>query len=202
MNNPTRTSSNGVLTLPFPLIFGFSNEIETQRRRKGSGPTGRAKAPARRQQSGGTPGGGIPGGGGFQPSSGGRRSGGLRLPWWMVVIVIIIFICFGGSSLLGDLFGFGSNDGYIVDQQPVNDYNNSNVPAVGFTPPANSQPGSWTIMLYQDADDRILEKDIFMDFNEAERVGSTDMVNIVAQIDRYQGGFSAMATGPPPAVIT
>ena len=31
-------------------------------------------------------------------------------------------------------------------------------------------------MLYQDADDKILEKDIFLDLNEAERVGSTDQV--------------------------
>lgn len=51
-------------------------------------------------------------------------------------------------------------------------------------------PGqTWTIMLYQDADDKVLEQDIFIDFNEAERVGSTDRVNIVAQLDRYVGGF-------------
>jgi hypothetical protein len=49
---------------------------------------------------------------------------------------------------------------------------------------------TWTIMLYQDADDRILEQDIYVDLNEAERVGSTDKVKIVAQIDRYKGGFS------------
>lgn len=51
-------------------------------------------------------------------------------------------------------------------------------------------PGqTWTIMLYQDADDKVLEQDIFIDFNEAERVGSSDRVNIVAQLDRYIGGF-------------
>lgn len=51
-------------------------------------------------------------------------------------------------------------------------------------------PGqTWTIMLYQDADDKVLEQDIFIDFNEAERVGSTGRVNIVAQLDRYVGGF-------------
>lgn len=44
-------------------------------------------------------------------------------------------------------------------------------------------------MLYQDADDKVLEHDIFVDLNEAERVGSTDQVNIVAQLDRYRGGF-------------
>ena len=45
-------------------------------------------------------------------------------------------------------------------------------------------------MLYQDADDKILEKDIFFDLNEAERVGSGGNVHIVSQLDRYQGGFS------------
>ena len=49
---------------------------------------------------------------------------------------------------------------------------------------------TWTILLYQDADDKVLEQDIFIDFNEAERVGSTDRVRIVAQLDRYQGGFN------------
>ena len=50
--------------------------------------------------------------------------------------------------------------------------------------------GTWTIMLYQDADDEILEKDIFIDLNEAEVVGSTDQVTIVTQIDRYAGSYA------------
>jgi hypothetical protein len=56
-------------------------------------------------------------------------------------------------------------------------------------PSAGSTGESWTIMLYQDADDKILEQDIYVDLNEAERVGSTDNVHIVAQVDRYQGGY-------------
>ena len=56
---------------------------------------------------------------------------------------------------------------------------------------SSATPGqTWTILLYQDADDKVLEQDIFIDFNEAERVGSTDRVKIVAQLDRYQGGFN------------
>jgi clostripain len=55
--------------------------------------------------------------------------------------------------------------------------------------PKANKGDTWTVMLYQDADDPILEEDIFTDLNEAERVGSTDKVNIVAQIDRYKGGF-------------
>jgi hypothetical protein len=44
-------------------------------------------------------------------------------------------------------------------------------------------------MMYQDADDQVLEQDIFMDLNEAERVGSTDRVTIVTQLDRHKGAF-------------
>jgi len=45
------------------------------------------------------------------------------------------------------------------------------------------------VLLYQDADDQILEKDIYLDLNEAERVGSSANVQIVAQIDRYRGAY-------------
>ena len=54
-------------------------------------------------------------------------------------------------------------------------------------PAASGQ--TWTVMLYQDADDKILEQDIYVDLNEAERVGSSDRVNIVAQMDRFKGGY-------------
>ncbi len=47
----------------------------------------------------------------------------------------------------------------------------------------------WLVMLYQNADDEVLEGDIFTDLNEAERAGSTSAVTIVAQIDRYETGF-------------
>jgi clostripain len=55
--------------------------------------------------------------------------------------------------------------------------------------PKVNKGDTWTVMLYQDADDSVLEEDIFTDLNEAERIGSTDKVNIVAQIDRFKGGF-------------
>jgi hypothetical protein len=44
-------------------------------------------------------------------------------------------------------------------------------------------------MLYQDADDKILEQDIYVDLNEAERAGSSDRVHVVAQVDRYGAGY-------------
>jgi hypothetical protein len=52
-----------------------------------------------------------------------------------------------------------------------------------------SADDTWLVMLYEDADDQVLEQDMVMDVNEAERVGSTDKVTIVAQLDRYKGGF-------------
>lgn len=60
------------------------------------------------------------------------------------------------------------------------------------THPTAQGEAEWTILLYQDADDEVLEQDIMIDFNEAERVGSTDQVNIVSQIDRFQGAFDGM----------
>lgn len=51
------------------------------------------------------------------------------------------------------------------------------------------EPGTWLVMLYQDADDETLEKDIFIDLNEAEMVGSSDAVTIVSQLDRLDGGY-------------
>jgi hypothetical protein len=57
-------------------------------------------------------------------------------------------------------------------------------------PVAASSGRTWTVMLYQDADDKVLEHDIYFDLNEVERVGSTDRVQIIAQMDRFRGGFS------------
>ncbi len=59
----------------------------------------------------------------------------------------------------------------------------------GNAPAPSGQAGSWTIMLYQNADDDVLEEDIFIDLNEAELVGSSSQVNIVSQFDRYDGAF-------------
>ncbi len=52
-----------------------------------------------------------------------------------------------------------------------------------FVPPSTSSEGqTWLVMLYQDADDKMLEQDIYVDLNEAERVGSSERVHIVAQV--------------------
>ncbi len=56
-------------------------------------------------------------------------------------------------------------------------------------PVTQAEEAEWLVMLYQNADDEVLEQDIFTDLNEAELIGSSDDVIIVAQMDRYEGGF-------------
>ena len=48
----------------------------------------------------------------------------------------------------------------------------------------------WTIIYYSDADDDILEGDLWFDINEMELVGSNAQMNIVVQIDRAEGSFN------------
>jgi hypothetical protein len=161
-------------------------DIEAQRRRRGAPPTERAEAP--RRETGGS-------GGGFQRPSGGMPSRGTQLGGCgsiLVFIIIIAIYIFSKGQI--DLMGGGSDQtssqspSVEQSQQPDSSFT---VPESNFTPPvpATGSGEKWTVMLYQDADDQILEKDVFVDFNEAERVGSSDRVNIVSQIDRFAGAF-------------
>jgi hypothetical protein len=109
----------------------------------------------------------------------------------VVVLVVICGVIFNMFSDSGEPSDVGSN----VPVQQVDTFETSppTLPTTTpqpFTPPATSSDGqTWLVMLYQDADDKILEEDIVVDFNEAERVGSNDQVHIVAQVDRYNRGF-------------
>ncbi len=182
------------------VFFGGPNDTEeVQRRRRSDGPSGRADMPGRPSQGGRGSGGYTPSGGG---GSFGRIPGGTRLPVGVVILLAI------GYFLVNTLFGGGGSQG----ETPTPDYLSQegqptleevapivNTPAEDRTAaPANpiSTSGAkgssqtWTVMLYLDADDPILEQDIYMDLNEAERVGSNQQVNIVAQIDRYDGAYA------------
>jgi hypothetical protein len=101
------------------------------------------------------------------------------------VIVAVIVLCMAcvccaviGLYFYGDalLSGFG---GEIPNQSgdPIVPVDTSNLP-------------EWTIIVYSDADDEILEADLWFDVNEMELVGSNPQVNIVVQMDRAVGGFS------------
>ncbi|MBK9925582.1 MAG: hypothetical protein IPP66_09850 [Anaerolineales bacterium] len=171
------------------------DNIEAQRRRKGATPTGRAEAP-RRESGGGQGGGGgfsSSSGGGFQsPSGGGFSSRGKQVGGCGTIVIVIIFIAF--FFLSNGQLGGGSDSSFEQEpyvEQPQQSNDSYSAPVSNFTPPvpASGSGQTWTVMLYQDADDKILEKDIFVDLNEAERVGSSDRVKIVAQVDRFDGAF-------------
>ena len=174
-----------------------------------------AETPHRRQDDGGLPpsssGGGGSGGG--NPFSGGGLPGGGKIPGGcvglLIVIVLALVAIFGGPNLLnqGSPGNQNSTNNQPAAQEPAIEPTATEIgveptqPAAGQsgvqpTQPAASQAAtssgatkgqSWTVMLYQDADDKVLAKDIYVDLNEAERAGSTDKVHIVAQIDRYRG---------------
>ena len=198
-------------------LFAASDDSERtvvagRRRRSedsGSGGRERAEAPQRRESGGSSGGGGgWSGGGGNRGSSGGSGgshrdydsdssgSGG-KAPAWVIIVALIIVIAIGGTGL------FTSNDSSdgrgstpyptyaaVATEAPV--ARATGLPKPTRTPTQASTGGKnqkWLVMLYQDADDKVLEQDIYTDLNEAERVGSSDQLSIVAQIDRYKGGF-------------
>ena len=107
----------------------------------------------------------------------------------VVILILIVgyYLLSGGQGIdLGGLAPQGA-EGPPYGLQPVEE----GLPESNFTPPvpAASSGQTWTVMLYQDADDQVLERDIYLDLNEAERVGSSNNVNVVAQIDRYRAGY-------------
>lgn len=57
-------------------------------------------------------------------------------------------------------------------------------------PAVDPSEQTWLVMLYADADDEMLEEDMLFDINEMELTGSSERVQIVAQIDRFNGGYS------------
>ncbi len=153
-------------------------------------------------------------------AGGGLSGGGLPMGKnsLIIIVVLILLAIFGGTQFLGgggDGDGLPETDVTVPDTgfpetditvpetsssepvvsvpQPIVVESLPAAPLVSLpaaAPASDSPDQTWTIMLYQDADDKILEQDIYIDLNEAERVGSSEQVNIVAQIDRYRGGYA------------
>ncbi len=183
-------------------------EVEAKRRRQsGDGkPVSprRAEAPSRGRDdqdrsSGSSFGGGgsSSGGGNYQIPSGGGSGRGMRLPIWAVIEIIIlyfVFRMFSGGQPTSETPGFIQEEPTqeSFNLAPTTEYQVQPTfkPAATKRPSTNISGQKWLIMLYQDADDKILEQDIMMDLNEVEKVGSTDQVQIVSQTDRYDGGYS------------
>lgn len=173
--------------------------VRVDRRRKTSdGPRDRAEAPKRdRPSRPSRPSGGSSGGGGVPRPSGGLSlpgGGGKMSPLVTLLIIVALVICGIPISMLTS----GNDDGDTPSQPAFTDTDTGGsgqsaqtesepLPTLSASGPADQ---TWTVMLYQDADDKILEEDIFLDMNEAERIGSSDNVQIVAQLDRFTGGFA------------
>ncbi|CAN5821056.1 hypothetical protein BH10CHL1_BH10CHL1_24760 [soil metagenome] len=195
------------------LLFADNNEDEVVhvQRRRPTAPTApqdreTAATPQRRRNDGGLPptggfGGGGGGGGGGLPG-GGQLPGGIT--GIIIIVVIILISVFGGSNLLNngssDTQNDNSNQAVVTEVAPDATTVAASQATIAPTEPVANQPAAttnagsapgqrWTVMLYEDADDKVLEKDMYVDLNDAERAGSTARVNIVAQVDRFKGGF-------------
>ena len=88
--------------------------------------------------------------------------------------IVAIVLYYNGDSLVSGLEPGGTDSPITGD--PI-------------TPPDTSNLPEWTIIVYSDADDDVLEEDLWFDINEMEMVGSSPQVNIVAQVDRAEGYF-------------
>ena len=184
--------------------------VKTQRRRRAEEPRGRADTPKRdrppsrprpssQRPTGGSGGGSRPP---IRPSSGNigpLLSGCAKLPLSVLIILGLVGVClvgaffiFGGGSLLsgGDFSQppVAQQEGDFFDDEPQ-EVVPTLPPAEFIPPPASTEGQTWLVMLYQDADDKVLEQDIYLDLNEAERIGSNDRLHIVAQVDRYTAGY-------------
>lgn len=128
----------------------------------------------------------------MRPSLGGLLpKGKLSWPLILVLVLIVLALC-----ICGRLKGCtsGTQEVEEIATEPIALEATGPRPTATATsvpvPAATAAPGSrWLVMLYQDADDKVLERDIFVDLNEAERAGSTAAVQVVSQIDRFRGGY-------------
>lgn len=207
------TQGNDPVNIPEPPVLFASgsgdsgkNKVRVRRRRRtdDSGERERADAPRRRQRES-RPATSKPagsGGGARPPAMSSLPIPGGRSPLLLIGIIVLLVVCalplmlfFGGGDS-GD-----SGAGQPLSQAPTRrpteippavEAESVTLPtAIPFVAPDNSsvEGQTWTVMLYQDADDKILEQDIYLDLNEAERAGSNERVNIVAQVDRYGAGY-------------
>ncbi len=117
-------------------------------------------------------------------AAGRRRS---HLPWIIPLAALVLV-----GAVVGLVFGLRGGDD---DRGSTASTSSTILSTAGSTLPGTAstvvagEPGTWLVMMYEDADDEILEEDMAFDLNEAELVGSTDQVTIVAQMDRYVGGY-------------
>ncbi|PKO15771.1 MAG: hypothetical protein CVU39_09615 [Chloroflexi bacterium HGW-Chloroflexi-10] len=110
----------------------------------------------------------------------------------VLLVIVLMVVGFAGCGNENEL-GYDEPE-YSEGSSEVNSSENLEDESVTNEPGSPSSPGAsagdtWLVMIYQDADDEILEQDIFIDLNEAEIIGSGENVTIVSQLDRYDEGF-------------
>lgn len=182
-------------------------------RERADAPT-RDREPAAPPAGGGGSGGGSGGGGSARPPKtggaprpfGGSSGGRPGSPLMYVALIAFVLICVvpfylfnqGGDSeqegappvAAETVAALPTRGAEQAAQAPAADAPAALPLQLPTKPPSTSPSGDkWLVMLYQDADDKILEQDIYLDLNEAERVGSTDNVQIVTQVDRFRTGY-------------
>ncbi|MDD5591207.1 MAG: clostripain-related cysteine peptidase [Dehalococcoidales bacterium] len=172
-----------------------------RRRRPSPSPSGgrdRAEAPRREVgHYGGSSGGGDMGGGTYSGGGRGLPFFGGKSKLSIIMTVVALAIIFGIQYCGGlDFSDNGmttlpteSGNSQITDLPAAGGFV-SNYPDTSIIHGGTEPDQTWLVMLYQDADDKILEKDICLDTNEAEKAGSSSRVRIVSQLDRYSGGYT------------
>lgn len=100
----------------------------------------------------------------------------------ILAIIVICLACFCCAVLAFYFYGDTLISGISSPSQP-------HPPSQSIIPADVSNLPEWTIMVYADADDDVLEGSIWFDVNEMEMIGSTPQVNIIVQLDRASGGF-------------
>jgi len=174
--------------------------VRARRRRRveQSEPRQDAEAPIRRREEEELPP-SFPSGGGAPPQATGGMPKASKMGGGTLLLLLIIL----AILILPRLMGHNSAEptqqpAVYIQPTATRVYTQPTKPPAVSTPTAPrptsaaaeaTSGGKWLVMLYQDADDRVLEKDIFIDLNEAEEAGSSNHVDIVAQVDRYRGGF-------------
>ncbi len=170
--------------------MGDEPSIDVTRRRKGNKPTSRAEAPVRQTTGGGGSGASRPTGGSLPTIPTGGKLGGCG--GVLVIILIIGYVLLtggGGGSNEVSSDQYQTEENVQVESNPVAENLPTNTPRPTREAVSGQTGQTWLVMLYQDADDQILEQDIYTDLNEAELTGSTDRVTIVSQIDRFRGAY-------------
>lgn len=138
---------------------------------------------------------------GNAPAQGLPRRGCGSIIFLIILLVVLFFLWRSCSRGTAGLPNMADNEAPINQSQPsqpsepVQPQQPTQEQLVQTTRPpylsgTTNQKAKWLVMAYVDGDDKALERDLMFDLNEMEMIGSTEDVIIVAQVDRYAGGYA------------